>query len=245
MKKIKKTSELLWLLGTLFVALGVSICSKADLGVSMIAAPAFIVSEKLQSIWSGFTVGTVEYVLQGILLIILCILIRKFHFKYLLAFLVAIIYGYTLDLFLLITSQLTVNSIFMRYLLLIAGDVITACGVACFFHTYMPLQVYELFVAQFSISYKINIHKIKTVFDYSLLAISILLAFTLFGDVKNFDWTKITYVSFHSIGLGTIITTLINSPIIAFFSHIINKVFDATPLFPKLKEFLNSEQEDK
>jgi len=41
MKKFEKSAELLWLFGIIFVALGVAICSKADLGVSMIAAPAF------------------------------------------------------------------------------------------------------------------------------------------------------------------------------------------------------------
>ena len=49
MFKIKKSSELLWLFGIIFVALGVSICSKANLGVSMIAAPAFVVSEAILS----------------------------------------------------------------------------------------------------------------------------------------------------------------------------------------------------
>ena len=39
MKKIQKSAELLWVFGIVFVALGVAICSKANLGVSMIAAP--------------------------------------------------------------------------------------------------------------------------------------------------------------------------------------------------------------
>ena len=43
MKKISRSSELLWLFGMIFVAFGVAICSKADLGVSMIAAPAFVI----------------------------------------------------------------------------------------------------------------------------------------------------------------------------------------------------------
>ena len=92
MKRFEKSSELLWIFGTLFVALGVSICSKADLGVSMIAAPAFIISEALTPLWSGFSVGVTEYVIQGVMLIILCILIRKFNWRYLLGFAVAIFY---------------------------------------------------------------------------------------------------------------------------------------------------------
>jgi uncharacterized membrane protein YczE len=73
MKRLEKSSELLWIFGTLFVALGVSICSKADLGVSMIAAPAFVISEAISSLWSGFSVGVTEYIIQGILLVVLCL----------------------------------------------------------------------------------------------------------------------------------------------------------------------------
>ena len=68
MKKLIKSSELLWIFGIVFVALGVSICNKANLGVSMIAAPAFVISEALLFVWNGFSVGVVEYIFQGILL---------------------------------------------------------------------------------------------------------------------------------------------------------------------------------
>ena len=79
MTKIKKTSELLWILGMLFVALGVSICSKANLGVSMIAAPAFVVSEAISSFLVKFSVGVTEYIIQGIMLIVMCIIVRRFN----------------------------------------------------------------------------------------------------------------------------------------------------------------------
>lgn len=73
MKKVERSSELLWVFGIIFVALGVAICSKADLGVSMIAAPAFVVSEALSNYWSLLTVGVTEYVIQGIILVALCL----------------------------------------------------------------------------------------------------------------------------------------------------------------------------
>ena len=73
MTKMKKSAELLWLLGILFVALGVAICSKADLGVSMIAAPAFVIYEALAPVLSGISVGVTEYVIQGLLLLLLCL----------------------------------------------------------------------------------------------------------------------------------------------------------------------------
>ena len=184
--KIRKSSELLWLMGIIFVAFGVSICSKADLGVSMIAAPAFVVSEAVIRLWSGFSVGVTEYIIQGILLIILCIAVKKFDWRYLLAFAVAVIYGYVLDLFLFIMSPVTFDALWLRWVMLIVGDIVTAFGVACFFRTFMPLQVYELFVAEISSVYKISISKTKAVFDFSLLVISIVLALLLFGDISEF-----------------------------------------------------------
>ena len=92
MKKIQKSAELLWLFGIVCVALGVAVCSKADLGVSMIAAPAFVIHEALAPLWPGLTVGVTEYLIQGLLLVILCVAVGRFNWRYLLAFAVAVIY---------------------------------------------------------------------------------------------------------------------------------------------------------
>ncbi len=240
MKKLEKSSELLWLLGVIFVALGVAICSKADLGVSMVAAPAFVISEALiLYVWSGFSVGVVEYLFQGLLLIILFISIKKFSLKFLLAFLVAVIYGYTLNFFIWALSYVQISIVILRWVALIIGDIITAFGVACFFRTTYPLQVYELFVAKIASTYKLSIGNVKTVFDYSLLVLSIILALTLFGDVNSFDFTTIYYQSFHSIGLGTLVTTFINSPLISLLIKLVDKLFGVEPKFKKLDGLLS------
>lgn len=239
MKKIQKSSELLWLLGTIFVAIGVTICSKANLGVSMIAAPAFVIQEALVNILPWVSVGMTEYVIQGILLIILCIVIRKFNWRFIFAFLVALIYGYVLDFFLWVFSSVNFNEIWLRWVMLIVGDFCVSFGVACFFRTSWPLQVYELFVAKLSSTYKLNISKVKWFFDISLLALSVVLAFTLFGNVKTFDWNTIYYNSFHFIGLGTLVTTIINSPVITLMGKLIDKLFAPSPLFPKIDVWLN------
>ena len=220
----KKSSVLLWVAGNVFVALGVSICSKADLGVSMIAAPAFIVSEFLSKFSPFFSVGVTEYLIQGVLLVAMCLIIGRFRWKYLLGFLVAVIYGYTLDLFLWILSPLSFNTALSSWIGLIIGDCITAFGVACFFRTTMPLQIYELFVAEFASRFSFNINKVKGGFDFSLLAVSVVLAFALFGDAGSFDWSKIYSQSFHAIGLGTLVTTAINSPIISLWGRLIDRL---------------------
>lgn len=243
MIKIKKANELLWAFGIIFVALGVAICNKSNLGVSMIAAPAFIISEFLSSFSQFFSVGVTEYIMQGVILVVLCCVIRKFDWRFLLTFVVAVIYGYTLDLFLWLLEGFVLETVTSRWICLIIGDMITAFGVACFFRTYMPLQVYELFVSQISKKFKFKLTKVKSLFDISLLFISITFALTLFDDTKEFAWIKIGYISFHNLGLGTIVTTVINAPLIAFAGKFIDKNFDNTPRFKKIEMFLKSNEE--
>ncbi|MBQ8250131.1 MAG: hypothetical protein IJY93_09700 [Clostridia bacterium] len=238
MNKIKKSSELLWILGFIFVAFGVAICSKANLGVSMIAAPAFIVSEAMLRFSEIFSVGVTEYIIQGIILVLMCIVVRRFNWRYLLAFAVAVLYGYTLNLFLWILGDVTFDAIWLRWIMLIVGDLIIAFGIACFFRTYLPLQVYELFVAETADRFHIGIGKVKTAFDVTLLVISVVLAITLFGDVTSFDWSGITHTSYHSIGLGTFVTTAVNSPFIAIMGKLVDRIFEPSPRFKKLESFL-------
>ena len=238
MKKLQKSAELLWVFGIVFVALGVAICSKADLGVSMVAAPAFVVFDAIKPLWSGFSVGMTEYIIQGLMLILLCVIIRKFNWRYLIAFAVAVIYGYVLNFFLWLLNDVTFNAIWLRWVMLIVGDIVTAFGVACFFKTYMPLQVYELFVAETSKKFNIIVTKVKSVFDISLLTLSIILAVTLFfTELTSFNWATIYYQSFHSIGLGTLVTTILNAPFIRLCSKFINAIFESTARFTKLEQF--------
>ena len=238
MKKLPRSSERLWLLGIVFVALGVAICSKANLGVSMIAAPAFVIQEALVKLWGGFSVGVVEYLVQGVVLLVLCVAVRRFNWRYLLAFFVAVVYGYTMNFFLWILGGVSFDATWLRWVMLIVGDIVTAFGVACFFHTYMPLQVFELFVAEVTDRYHLRIDRVKTVFDLSLLAVSVTLALVLFGDVATFDWASIGQNSFHSIGLGTFVTTAINSPLISLMSRLIKRAFDNSARFPRLERVL-------
>ena len=237
LKKIPKTAELMWVLGIFLVALGVTMSKKADLGVSMIAAPTFIVYEAIKPLWA-VSVGTVEYLVQGAILIIMCAVVQRVSWRYLLAFAVAVIYGCVMDMWMLVFKNVVLTEAYLKWIMLIAGDVMTAAGVACFFRTYMPLQVHELFVAELSDRYSLKINRVKLVFDMFFLVLSVVLTLTIFRDANTFDWKNIASTSYHSLGLGTIVTTLINAPIIAVIGKGLDKVFDYTPLFPKLAKFI-------
>lgn len=238
-KPIGRTSELMWVLGVFLVALGVCLCKKADLGVSMIAAPAFVVYEAVAPLWSGFSVGMVEYIIQGLMLAAMCLIVRRFNWRYLLAFASAVIYGYVLDMWLLIFGSDPFSALWLRWVMLIVGDVITAAGVACFFRTYMPLQVYELFVAEVADKFKKSVPTVKQIFDISCLLLSVTLVLALFRDF-SFDWSTIYGTSYHSIGLGTILTTVINAPIIRCIGKLLDKLFCYTPLFPRMEKLLKT-----
>lgn len=235
---LPKMGEITWIFGVLCVALGVAICKKANLGVSMIAAPPFIIYEALADKAAWLTVGTVEYLFQGILLILLCIGIQRFNWRYLLAFAVAILYGYALDMWLLIIGTEPFNALWLRWVMLIVGDTVTAFGVACYFRTYLPLQVYELCVAELADRYKVKVNKMKLFYDTGSLTLSLILALSLFGDVATFNWKNIYSEAYHCVGLGTLITTIINTPIITAWGKLFDRFMGYEPLFPKLKKFL-------
>jgi len=239
-RKLGKTSELLWVMGITLVALGVSICQKVNLGVSMIAAPTFVIAEALAKVWSGFSVGVIEYLVQGCFLILMCLVIRRFNWRYLLAFGSAVIYGYTLNLFIFLIRNVEFNTLAVRWIMLIVGDAITALGVACFFKTYMPLQVHELFVSEVTKRFGLKLNKVKWSFDISLLVLSIVLAIVIFRDIGEFDFSGIMENSYHNIGPGTLLTTFINMPFIAVFGKLLDLIFDPTPAFPRLKELIGT-----
>lgn len=240
MKKIEKAGELFWIFGIVFVAMGVALCSKANLGVSMIAAPTFIVFDALSEIFPWLTVGTMEYIIQGVVLILLCIAIRQFHWQYLCAFLAAMLYGFTMDFFLFLFRDLNPENPVARYFLLFAGLLMTAIGVASFFRTYLPLQIHELFVAEFSKVYKMDISKVKWTYDISLLVISLVLLLVLFVFKEDFDWSQIGVRSFHNIGTGTIIATFVNAPMIKFMGKLLDKVFGTQARSAKLEKIFRT-----
>ena len=69
-------SELAYVLALPPLALGVALMEKADFGVSMIVAPAYLLHLKLVTLHPFFTFGVLEYLVQGVLLIALCIVLR-------------------------------------------------------------------------------------------------------------------------------------------------------------------------
>lgn len=224
MKKITKMNEIAWILGVVLCSLGVSLCTKAGFGLSMIAAPAYIIHVKMMNFFGWYTQGTSEYIFQGILLVVMCIAVRRFKFRYILSFVTAVISGLAIDGWLFLLSGNGVyESMAARVAAFAAGELITALAVAFYFRTNMPLQMYELFVKEIAEKYGFATDKVKMINDIGAFVLSIVLALLLNR-------------SFKGVGIGTIIITVANAPLIAMFGKILDKIFGFEPMFPRLLE---------
>lgn len=242
---IKKSAEFNWLLGLLFVALGTAICEKANLGISMIAAPAFIIHEAVSKVTDVLAVGHIEYMVQFVILLLTCAICKKFDWKYIFSFLTAVIYGLILNMWMAIFSNVTFNELWLRWIMFFVGNTCVCIGVALFFRTYMPHEAYELIVTEITKTYKFKATNVKWVYDIASLVVSLILALSLFGDVTTFEWGKIYEQSFHFIGLGTIIAAFISAPIINLFGKLFEYIFGTEPLIKPLHKFLESSKKKK
>ena len=102
MKKLKFSQELAYIVSIIVLAFAVSLMSAADFGLSMIVAPAYILSQKI----SFLTFGQCEYLIQGVFFIVFCILMKKIKIQYFVSFLTCIIYGFFVDFWRMIVSFL-------------------------------------------------------------------------------------------------------------------------------------------
>lgn len=225
-KQITVPSEIMYLLATVLMAISVCMCTAADFGVSMIVAPAYIISLK----FTFLTFGQSEYLVQALFFIVFCILMRKVRIPYFFSFLSCLFYGAVLDLFRaiipLFNPDITAPGsmhLAIRILLFVSGMVITSFAVALFMHTYLYPQVYDFFVKGIAWRYKLNFTKFKTIFDFSFLAVSVLLSLLFFHGIQG-------------IGIGTLVLALLNGFLIGTFSKWMQKHMIFKALFPKLEK---------
>ena len=214
MKKRTFYTELAYILGLIILAIGTALMERADFGVSMVVAPAYLLYLKLSQLFPFFTFGMAEYLLQGTLLVLMILILRQFRISYLFSFVTAVIYGFTLDGAMWIISLLPGTGITERILFYIFGLLACSLGVSLLFHTYISPEVYELWVKEMSDRGGINIHKYKTGYDCVSCLIAVLLSFLFFG-----------FGHFEGVKLGTILCALINGFVIGLFTRILERIW--------------------
>ena len=96
MKRIFYT-EIAYIVGIVALAFGTALMERADFGMSMVVAPAYLIYLKISDYLNWFSFGMAEYCFQAFLIIVLVIILRGFKRKYLFSFITAFIYGNVLD----------------------------------------------------------------------------------------------------------------------------------------------------
>ena len=223
-KKIIKLGELSWVIGNILCAVGNCLISKSAFGLSAIIAPAFILNRKI-----GFlTVGVCEYIIQGLLLALCCLIIGKFKGKFIATICNILFYGFVFDIINYTLLFIQPSTVLVRILCASVGMLITGLGVALMLRTYIPPAAYEIFVKEIAEEKGFNVNKMKLIFDASMLTITAILMFAL---LRGF------YIDI--IGPLTVIAAFLNSVLIGFFGKILDKYCDFSPAVPKLYNLLN------
>ena len=212
--------EITYIAAIVMLSLAVAILTAADFGISMIVAPAYLLSLKVGIL----TFGQAEYVIQAVLFVAFCVCMRGFRPVYLSSFLTCLIYGAVLDLWRRVpVFDPTVTppgsmSMPIRILMFVTGVLLTSLAIALFYKTYLYPQVYDFFVKGVSCRFHVPLTRFKTCFDLTCLAVSAVMSLVFFG-------------GFVGIGFGTVLVALINGRLIGFFCRILDRTIDTSPIF--------------
>lgn len=213
MRKRKLYTEAAYLAGILLLVMGASLMERADFGMSVVVAPAYILHLKLSAFAPFFTFGVAVYTVQAALIVVLALVLRRFRLSYLFVFCTALLYGTLLDLAMLLTALLP-TAFAWRTVWYILGLVLCSAGVAMMFRTYLSPEAYELVVKEVAAKLGAKVSRVKTVYDITSCAVSIVLSFSFFG-----MW------HFEGVKLGTVICALVNGWLIGQCTKLYDKLF--------------------
>ncbi len=217
-KRKRFPAELSYIFGMFSLAFGCAFMERANFGLSMVVAPAYILYVKLSAYFSFLTFGMAEYVFQAFLLIIMILVLKRFRISYVFSFASAVLYGFLLDFAMTAVSYIPKEPIASRIPMYIVGLLLCSLGVAFMIHTYIPGEVYELICKEVPSRFNIGISKFKTAYDISSCIIAVIMSFAFFG-----MW------HFEGVKLGTVICALVNGFFIGKISSFMDRHFVFAP----------------
>jgi len=220
------STELAYGIGLIVLALSTAMMERAGMGMSMVVAPAYLIHRWLCPLFPFITFGVAEYLFQGLLLLLLIAVVRRFRLSYLFSFVTAVLYGLILDGCIWIVGWIPASAaglLPVRLLLYGGGMVFCSMAVSLMFRTYLSPEVYELFVKEFSDRYQKKISVVKTVYDCASCGIAVVISFAVFG-----------FGHFVGVQWGTVVCAFINGWIIGCWNKFWDRKFFFTDRFPAL-----------
>lgn len=213
-------SEAAYILALLTLSFAVALTASADLGVSMIVAPAYVLSRR----FTALTFGQCEYLLQSAVFVLFCILMRRVKPIYFTSYLTCLLYGAALDrwrtavpLFNPAVTAPGSYSLALRIPFFLIGMLLTSFSVALFYRTYLYPQVYDFFVKGISQARHLNRTRLKLCFDFCCLCAASAMTLIFFG-------------KFVGVGPGTLLMTFCNGPVIGYLGGVMDRHVEFVPL---------------
>ena len=221
MEKLKR--YLIFLVGLFVNSLGVSLITKANLGTSPISSIPYVLSLNFP-----FTLGNFTIFFSIFLIVLQLIILRKnFKLEHILQIPVSIIFGYFIDLTMILFFWVNPEAYIMKIVYLLMGCLILGVGVYMEVLADVVMLPGESFVRAIVLTWKTNFGTTKICFDVSMSVIAAVLSFVFAGKLAG-------------VREGTVIAALL----VGFIARLIGKklVFLKDMIFP---ESVSAENENE
>ena len=221
MEKLKR--YLIFLVGLFVNSLGVSLITKANLGTSPISSIPYVLSLNFP-----FTLGNFTIFFSIFLIVLQLIILRKnFKLEHILQIPVSIIFGYFIDLTMILFSWVNPEAYIMKIVYLLIGCLILGVGVYMEVLADVVMLPGESFVRAIVLTWKTNFGTTKICFDVSMSVIAAVLSFIFAGRLAG-------------VREGTVIAALL----VGFIARLIGKklAFLKDMIFP---ESVSAENENE
>lgn len=221
MEKLKR--YLIFLVGLFVNSLGVSLITKANLGTSPISSIPYVLSLNFP-----FTLGNFTIFFSIFLIVLQLIILRKnFKLEHILQIPVSIIFGYFIDLTMILFSWVNPEAYIMKIVYLLIGCLILGVGVYMEVLADVVMLPGESFVRAIVLTWKTNFGTTKICFDVSMSVIATVLSFVFAGRLDG-------------VREGTVIAALL----VGFIARLIGKklAFLKDMIFP---ESVSAENENE
>ena len=172
---------LIFLVGLFVNSLGVSLITKANLGTSPISSIPYILSLNFP-----FTLGNFTIFFSIFLIVLQLIILRKnFKLEHILQIPVSIIFGYFIDLTMILFSWVNPEAYIMKIVYLLIGCLILGVGVYMEVLADVVMLPGESFVRAIVLTWKTNFGTTKICFDVSMSVIAAVLSFIFAGSLAG------------------------------------------------------------
>ena len=159
---MRVNGELSLLLALAIIALSVALVIKADFGMTVVQAPVYVLSLALPFV----SIGVWEYIVQGLIMVLMIAIVIRVKVSYLLSFAAAVIYGLMLDFVNWLLAGVQRNSSGRGYSF--QGGIYCSASPSPYFSLQGAPHAYDIFVREVAAYKKITIPKLKWIFDTSL-----------------------------------------------------------------------------